>query len=103
MIMPDIALGLKDQDLIAFASAVNAAEMSRWRELGLYDEDVEGWGHAFQQAVERTLSAGGKIHFNLTGLDIAEALAGDPGCWVGRYTAWELQQIVGNGQWFQNA
>jgi hypothetical protein len=27
-------------------------------------------------------------------LDIQHALAGDPETWVGRYTAWELQQIV---------
>ena len=41
------------------------------------------------------------VHFNLTGLDIADALAGDPNRWVGRYTAWELQQIVRRADWFE--
>ena len=48
------------------------------------------------------LRLGGRIHFNLDGVDIAEALAGDPDVFVGRYTAYELQQIVGNAEWFDN-
>jgi hypothetical protein len=44
--------------------------------------------------MEVTLQRGGKVHFNLTGIDIQAALAGDSSIWVGRYTAWELQRIV---------
>jgi hypothetical protein len=42
----------------------------------------------------RTLASGGSIHFELAGLNVGEALAGDASTWVGRYTAWELQQVV---------
>jgi hypothetical protein len=100
--MADIALGIRSGsgDLENFAAQVNASYMVQWGELGLYDEDVEGWGQAFQQVVTRTLAAGGRIHFNLTGIDIQDALKGDPNTWVDRYTAWELQQIVRNREWF---
>src|SRR5689334_1016062 len=66
-----------------------------WMDLSYYSEgEFEGWGGAFGRVVELTLQRGGKIHFNLTGIDIQDALAGDPSIWVGRYTAWELQQVV---------
>ena len=73
-------------------------------ECGLYDEDeVDGsWGRAFELTLTRTLDAGGRFHFNLTGLDIAVALQGDPFVWVHGYTAWELRQIVRNAAWFEN-
>jgi hypothetical protein len=44
--------------------------------------------------MELTLQRGGRIPFNRTGIDIQDALAGDPSIWVGRSTAWELQQVV---------
>lgn len=44
----------------------------------------------------RTIAGGGKVRFNLQGVNVSEALAGDPNMWVGRYTAWELQQVVSN-------
>jgi hypothetical protein len=100
--MADIALGMKEAGLEAFAAMLNASYMSQWLDLGLYDDDVEGWGEAFFQAVTRTLSVGGRIHFCLDGLDIAEALNGDPNIWSDRYTAWELQQIVRNLEWFES-
>ena len=99
----DIALGLRIDEgggLEAFAATVNASYMSQWAAMGLYDDDVAGWGEAFAQVVTRTIVGGGRIHFNLTGLDIRAALRGDPELWVGRYTAWELQQIVRNSEWF---
>lgn len=98
--MCDIACGIKDAGLAEFARAVSATQMSDWRDLGLYDEDVEGWGQAFEQVVTRTLTAGGLIHFSLDQMNIAEALAGDPNEFVGRYTAYELQQVVLNPSWF---
>ena len=73
--------------------------MSQWAEMGLY-EDAEGWGSAFRQVMVNTLKRGGRVHFNLDGVDVADALAGDPNEFVGRYTAYELQQIVGNAEWF---
>jgi hypothetical protein len=87
--MADIALGMQSGDDIPglewFAAQVNALPMSRWLEVGLYDDDVEGWGPAFHQAVTRTLDAGYRIHFSLDGVSIREALGGDSALWVGRY------------------
>lgn len=102
--MPDIALGLQVVEGVSslglFARAVSAAPMTRWAELGLFDEGVEGWGDAFDQVMTRTIAAGFRVHFELRGLDIDDALRGDPQEWVGRYTAWELQQIVARHDWF---
>lgn len=102
--MDDIALGVQfvggESNLSEFAEFVAAAPMSEWAALALYDEHVEGWGQAFEQVMTRTLAAGGRIHFELSGLDVGDALRGDPMVWVGRYTAWELQQIVSRQDWF---
>jgi hypothetical protein len=87
--MCDIALGLQEQGLQEFAVSVNAAHMAQWKKLGLYDEEEESWGHAFEQALTKTLAVGGRFHFNLTGLNIADALNGDPEIWVHGHTAWE--------------
>ena len=100
--MCDIALGMQESGLEAFAARLNASPMGQWKELGLYDENEDSWRRAFEQALNTTLAAGGRFHFNLTGLDIIGALAGDANWWVDRYTAWELQQIVRNGAWLQN-
>src|SRR5438552_1421101 len=99
--MRDIACGIQEAGLIEFAAQVNAWYMGQWLELGLFDEGLEGWGQAFEQAVTRTLAAGGRIHFNLTGLDVGDALAGDPDLFAGRYTAYELQQIVRHRKWLE--
>ncbi len=99
--MCDIALGIKAAGLEEFSARLNASYMSQWEELGLY-EDAEGWGQAFYQVVSNTLRAGGRIHFNLDGVDIADALAGNPEEFVDRYTSYELQQIVLNPLWFRN-
>lgn len=102
--MQDIALGVQIVDgksnLAEFAEFVAAAPMSEWAALALYDENVEGWGPAFEQVMTRTIAASGRIHFELSGLTIDDALRGDPSIWVGRYTAWELQQIVSRQDWF---
>jgi len=100
--MCDIALGLQEAGLKEFAESVGGSYMSQWEELGLYDEDVEGWGQAFEQAMQRTLEAGGRVHFNLTGIDIAVALSGDPNYWVDRHAAWELQQIIATQTWYRS-
>src|ERR1022692_3346910 len=100
--MSDIALGIKEHGLEAFAASVNASFMSQWIKLGLFDATEKSWGRAFEQALTKTFAAGGRFHFNLTGLEIADALKGDPETWVDRYTAWELQQIVRNLAWFDN-
>jgi hypothetical protein len=98
--MCDIACGMQNAGLEVFARSVGASYMSEWPDLQLYDEDVEGWGQAFEQVVSRTLDGGGRIHFNLDGVDIAQAFAGDPAEFVGRYTAYELQQICLHAEWF---
>ena len=100
--MRDIALGIQEHGLHDFASQVNGLHMGQWLEHGLYDEGEESWGRAFEQTLTKTLASGGRFHFNLSGLDIAEALAGDPEVWVHGYTAWELRRIVRNRDWFVN-
>jgi hypothetical protein len=100
--MRDIALGIQEHGLEVFAASVNASFMDQWIKLGFYDKTEESWGRAFEQVLTKTLAVGGRFHFNLTGLDIAGALKGDPEFWVDRYTAWELQQIVRNHEWFDN-
>lgn len=68
--------------------------MEQWVDLGLYSAAETSWGAAFQSAMTKTIEAGGRVHFNLAGLDIGAAMAGDAGTWVGRYTAWEFQTIA---------
>ena len=102
MIVNDIALGMQEHGLEAFAASVNASFMDQWKRLGFYDETEESWGRAFEQVLTKTLAADGRFHFNLTGLDIADALNGDPEIWVDGHTAWELRQIVRNHEWFGN-
>jgi hypothetical protein len=46
------------------------------------------------------LKSKGRIAFELNGLNVKEALAGDASIWVGRYTEWELQYITGNKELF---
>lgn len=87
-------------NLAEFAQRVRAATMSEWLAIGLFDEAVEGWGQAFDQVLTRTVAAGRRVHFELYGLDIADALGGDASEWVGRYTAWELQQITARQDWY---
>jgi hypothetical protein len=100
--MSDIALGMQEHNLEEFAAGVNASYMDQWKDLGFYDETEESWGRAFEKVLTKTLAVGGRFHFNLTGLDVAEALKGDPEIWVDGHTAWELRQIVRNHQWFGN-
>ena len=98
----DIALGMQEHGLETFAAIVNATFMDQWKDLGFYDETEESWGRAFEQVLTKTLAVGGRFHFNLTGLEISDALNGDPDIWVDGHTAWELRQIVRNPEWFAN-
>jgi hypothetical protein len=94
---PSIALGLdRGREYANRLGNSGAAYYRDWQRLNLYSPTVKGWGQAFHQAVGKVLSGGGRIHFELAGVRIKEALSGDPTIWVGRYTAWELQQIVAN-------
>ena len=92
----DIALGTQKSGAAEWAASRGVAYFKDWKALGLYDSNVRGWGEAFHQAMGRTIAGGGKVHFELADLNVAEALAGDSSMWVGRYTAWELQQVVAN-------
>jgi hypothetical protein len=101
----DVALGVQGKgELERFASSVKAVSFKQWDKLGLYSSSVpaERFDIAFEQVMNRTVATGGRVHFNLTGLDVADALAGNPAERVGRYTAWELQQISGNAAWLKN-
>lgn len=58
---------------------------------------------AWRSQGDNTLQGRGAktINFELQGLNISEALAGDASKWVGRYTAWELQQITKSPELFK--
>jgi hypothetical protein len=68
--------------------------------LGLHDAPAGRFDIAFEQSLNNVVARGGRIKFNLNSLDVPSALASDPAVRVGRYTEWELQQIVRNGAWF---
>jgi len=91
----DLALGIQN-NLDDFSDAVGGTPFQYWKQLNLYDNTAIRWPQAFEQALNSTEGA---IHFNLNGLDIPNALAGDPTDWLGRYTAWELQAIIRNESW----
>lgn len=100
----DISLGIRRQHggmLEEFSERIGAPEMSRFKELGLYDEGVNGWGRAFMQIMNRTKAAGGRAHFDLTGVDIARAKAGNPASWQDSYTAFEFRSILRRRDWFE--
>ena len=68
---------------------------------GLYGDVPPGrFDIAFQQTLDNVVARGGRIKFNLESLDVSKALAGDPNFRVGRFTEWQLQQIVRNKSWF---
>jgi RHS repeat-associated protein len=88
---------------VATAAKVGAPYYSEWANLGIYNPShFEGWGGAFKFVTDKVLSTKGTIHFELHGLNISDALAGDPNIWVGRYTAWELQQVTNSTRLFNN-
>lgn len=83
-----------------FSENIGAANMHRWKELGLYDDGVNGWGRAFMQAMNRTKARGSRAHFDITGLDIAKAKAGNPASWQDSFTAFEFRAILRRNDWF---
>lgn len=101
----DIALGVnQQQELEIFIENVRSWIYKNWDIVGLYNTTKNyGWGRVFYDSLFSCIANGGKINFNLDGLDIAKAL-NDPDymTWVGRYTAWELQQIVRNPVFLDN-
>ena len=110
VVRQDIALGMQASakgggtgQLARFSEAVKGANMHVWEKLGLVSKVPEGrFDIAFKQVMDRTVATGAKVHFDLTGLDVPAALAGNPAERVGRYTAWELQQISNNASWLKN-
>ncbi len=99
----DIALGIRADKggmLEQFSEKIGAATMHRWKALGLYDDSVNGWGRAFMQTMNRTKARCGRAHFDVTGLDIAKAKAGNPASWQDSFTAFELRSILRRKDWF---
>jgi len=68
--------------------------------LGLHNAPKGCFDIAFQQTLDNITGNGGRIKFNLDSLNVKNALGGNPLDRVGRYTEWELQQIVRNQGWF---
>jgi hypothetical protein len=52
--------------------------------------------------VAQTIGGGGRVHFELEGVNIQRALSGNPAEFVGRYTEWELQTICRRPDFFRN-
>lgn len=103
----DVALGLDTIDgkpaLSDFARMTGAHRDNAWKGLGLHEAPLGRFDIAFEQSLNKVVAGGGKIKFNLDSLDVRKALCGDPAERVGRYTEWELQQIVRNRQWLDSA
>ena len=100
----DIALGMRLRHggkLEQFAVQVGAADHTRWKILGLYDDGVNGWGRAFMQAMNRTRAAGGRAHFDLAVVNLGTAKAGNPASWQDSFTAFELRSILRRPDWFK--
>ena len=101
----DVALGLRTIDgvpsLRPFGDRLGAVIDEDWARLGLHDAPPGRFDLAFRQTLDNAVGGGGRIKFNLDSLDVQKALAGNPVERVGRYTEWELQQIVGNRKWFE--
>lgn len=102
----DIALGLDTIDgrraLDEFAQSTGAVRDKAWKDLGLHNAPPGRFDIAFQQSLDNAVAGGGRIKFNLDSLDIPKTLAGNPAERVGRYTEWELQQIVRNQKWLDS-
>jgi hypothetical protein len=102
----DVALGLARSTsgkplLQPWADRINALTNAKWIEAGFAEEGP--FVQRFYQALYRSVSGGGRIKFNLTGLDLNRAFNtprfSDPFD-VGM-TNWELQQILHNKYLFE--
>lgn len=101
----DVTMGMVKNEGASLntAAKTGAPFYSDWAKLGIYNSaNFKRWGDAFKYITDKVIGSGGKIHFELQGLDIPGALAGDASIWVGRYTAWELQQITQSASLFKN-
>lgn len=71
--------------------------------MGIYNPDnpMDVFPVVFGRFINLTIARGGKVRFNLDGVDVPTALNGNHTAFVGRYTAWELQHIRRPG-WFEH-
>jgi hypothetical protein len=51
--------------------------------------------------MNKTIEGGGKVHFELEGVNIERAIKGNPAEFAGRYTEWELQTITRRPDFFK--
>jgi hypothetical protein len=103
----DLALGRRAAGLDKFAKQFNAAHMGNWVERKLVTtlENTgrrAGFEELFPRIVNETLERGGKLRFNLTKVNVRQALASKSASAMDDYTAWELRQIVANKEWLKN-
>ncbi|SFP79758.1 RHS repeat domain-containing protein [Parafilimonas terrae] len=101
----DITLGMMKNGgaTAATAAKTGAPFYTEWANLGIYNPShFEGCGGAFKFVTDKVIASKGTVHFELSGLNIQEALAGDANIFVGRYTSWELQQVISDVTLFKN-
>jgi RHS repeat-associated protein len=109
----NIALGLSrhpktGEDILEnFAKNVGGHRYRDWAKVGLTDEI--NFVNKFYQATYRTIQDGGRIKFNLDFLNLDDALSKprffDPYNFNGRggrFTDWELQQVIHNKLLYEN-
>jgi hypothetical protein len=100
-----VTLGLSNNGGASQATAIltKAPYYAEWEAAFIYNsKNFEGWGAAFKYVTDKVMATKGSIHFELSGLNIGEALSGNPSIFVGRYTSYELQQIIANPKLFSN-
>lgn len=102
----DVALGLYRNGqggLPRFADEVDGVPYWQWLAKGLVPGGTKSWGTKFHYVLHNTINKGGRIKFNLTGLDLDRALGTPLVPQPGKLgmTNWELRQIMGNKRFFE--
>lgn len=88
----DVALGLKTIDktdsLKPFSIKHGASTSDDWEKLGLHNAPEGRFDIAFKQTLDKTIKNGGRIKFNLNGIDIKKST-----CWQSNRPSWSLYRM----------
>jgi hypothetical protein len=104
--VPEIVLGKQGGPVERLAEQVGGQHFKQAGAAGVFDPAAGGWGSAFVKWMNKTIGGGKKAHFELEGVNINDALTGNPAKWITdagtRYTEWELQTIMRRPDFFKN-